>query len=290
MTLCSTLKYRSLYRMLVLILLLSVGRENIAAESLRHCLLGDNEYIESVIKLALSYSDTEYTFEVIDDYCSQVREIEFVKSGTINFMWAGTTREMEQQLRPIRIPLYKGLLGHRIFLIRNGNQSLFDQIETLADLQKIRFGQGRDWGDTSILEAAGLTVVKSNTYPSLFQMLDSGRFEAFPRGLQEPWGELKKWSNLPLSVEQRIALVYPMPAYLFVNKDNAALAGVFEKGLQQAIADGSFDKNFYASPSINDALTRSNIKNRKVFRLDNPNLPRETPLDRKELWLDFADL
>ena len=205
-------------------------------------------------------------------------------------MWGGTTRELEERLHPIRYPLFKGLLGHRIFVIRQGDQHLFDQIETLEQLRQIKLGQGRVWSDTQILEAAGMRVVKTNAYENLFPMLEGGRFDAFPRGASEPWVELVQWENLNLTVEKKLAIVYPMPAYFFVSKDNITLARDIEIGFEKAIKDGSFDKIFFADTEIQKVLSLANLANRRLFRINNPFLSPKTPLDRQELCLNVSDL
>jgi hypothetical protein len=133
-------------------------------------------------------------------------------------------------------------------------------------------------------------VVKANKYHSLLHMVDGGRFDAFPRGVQEPWSEVNSIPGLELGVEKRIMLVYKMPFYFFVSKNNTKLARDLELGLNRAIADGSFDELFFKDPSVRNAVEQGDLKNRMVFHLDNPSLPKETPVDRRELWLDLSNL
>src|SRR5690606_33251228 len=125
-----------------------------------------------------------------------------------------------------------------IFIIHEDNQAKFDHINSLEDLADISFGQGTTWADTSILEHNGLEVIRVNKYPSLFHMVDGGRFDALPRGVQEPWSEIASRPELDLAVEKRLMLVYRMPFYLFVSQDNPQLAADLELGFRRAIADG----------------------------------------------------
>ncbi len=251
---------------------------------------GNGRYAMSMVKLALSKVDTKYKIELDDAELSQARNITDVAEGRFDIMWAATNQEMEDQLQPVRIPLYKGLLGHRIFIINPASQPKFDRIKTVDDLKQISFGQGATWADSAILASNGLTVVKANKYQSLFYMVDGGRFDAFPRGVHEPWGELESHPNLPLAVEKRVMLVYRMPFYLFTSKQNKKLANDLEQGLNRAIADGSFDKTFYGDPMVKAVLEKANLGARLVFNLNNPTLPKETPIDRSELWLDINNL
>lgn len=250
-----------------------------------------DRYTLKMLDLALSHIDTAYKVELdTGEQRTQGRYVDDVISGKVDIMWAATDQDIENKLQPVRIPLLKGLLGHRIFLIHKGDQAKFDRVKTFADLQRIRLGQGTTWADTKILEANKLTVVKTNKYPSLLHMLDGGRFDAFPRGVQEPWSEVNSVQGLELEVEKRIMLVYKMPFYLFVSKTNQKLAKDLELGLNRAIADGSFDQAFFNDPAIRSAVEKADLKNRLVFQLENPQLPKETPVDRPELWLDVNNL
>jgi hypothetical protein len=251
-----------------------------------------DNYSVRMLKLSLARASTKY--EIVEDSASgqrtQGRYIEDLRAGRIDVMWAASDASIEAQVPPVRIPLLKGLLGHRIFLIHKNSQHKFDAINTLDDLKKIKFGQGATWADTNILESNGLTVVKTQKYENLFHMLDGGRFDAFPRGVQEPWGEVNKIPGLELAIEKRLMLVYKMPFYIFVAPDNPSLARDIESGFNAMIADGTFDHEFLNDPSIKKVIELADLKNRKVFYLDNPALPKETPVNRPELWLDINNL
>jgi hypothetical protein len=246
-------------------------------------------YAVAMIKLALEHMDTKYNLEVGNEDLTQARVNEEVKTGKLDLIWTTTDRETEETLEPIRIPLFKGLLGCRVFIINKKNQAKFDQVNTLDDLKKLTFGQGKTWADGKILEANGLKVVKTYKYDNLFYMVDGDRFDAFPRGVHEPFGEIAQRPNLNLAVENSILLIYKMDLYLYTRKENRKLAKELEAGLNKAIANGSFDKLFYSSPQVKDIMEKANMKNRKVFYLENPTLHKDTPLDRAELWADPKD-
>lgn len=245
------------------------------------------DYMTGLLKLALSYSDKSYLFSSTSEVYSRPRVMESVKSGAISVMWGGTSEEMERDFLPIRIDAYRGLMNHRLLFIRQGDQARFDRINTLEDLKQIRFGQGRSWQDASILESAGLQVIKATKKPSLYHMLDGGRFDAFPRGANEVWTELAAFPDLKLTVEKKLVLIYPLPTYFFVTTKDPELAKDIEFGLESAIKDGAFNKYFYGSAEVQEALGKADLANRRAIRIDNPYLPKATPLNRKELWLDL---
>lgn len=243
-------------------------------------------YFRDMAALALDHTVDEgaYTI-VVGPPANQVRAIELLKNGRLDLIWAVPTEEREDDLLPVRIPLEKGLLGYRVFLIRAGEQGRFSTITSLNELKALLAGQGQDWNSTRILEHNGFAVVTANSYQSLFRMLRDGRFDFFPRGLNEAWAELAAKPDLGLTVEQGLLLRYPATSYFFVNKDNAPLAARLEKGLRAALADGSFDRLLTGHPSHRELFHLARLSERRVLRIDNPFLPKATPLDETMLWV-----
>ncbi len=187
----------------------------------------------------------------------------------------------------MRIPILKGLLGYRIFIIRSGDSNKFRRIQNFDKLKKFSAGSGHDWLDSEILAYNGINVIKSSNYEGLFMMLRVKRFDYFPRGVNEAFDEVesRKSKVSDIEVEQGIAFHYPFPVYFFVNKDNVLLAERIEKGLRAAIDDGSFQKLFNR---YNGAyIKRASVWKRKIIRLKNPLLTEETPLWEKQLWLGW---
>ncbi|WP_111978700.1 diguanylate cyclase [Algibacillus agarilyticus] len=245
-------------------------------------------YMTGLLTLALSYSHREYQIESTDQVYSKSKVLESMKTGAISLTWGGTSDQMEANYIPIRIDTYRGLMSHRLMLIREGEQAIFSQIKNTEDLKLIRFGQGRKWMDAKILEAAGMQVIKTNKKRNLYYMLDGDRFDAFPRGASEALTELSSYSDLPLTVEKDLVIVYPLPTYFFVSKAYPKLAADIEAGLETMLVDGQFDDYFYNSPEIKATLEQADLKNRRAIRLTNPYLPKATPLQRKELWLNLT--
>ena len=240
-----------------------------------------------LMELALSKSGVDY--EVVQSQVPMVqsRALKEVEMGrSVDIAWAMTSVEREQRLRPIRIPLDKGVLGWRLLLIQKKDAGKFADVRTLAQLKPWVAVQGHDWPDADILRANGLRVKVDSDFPGLFKSLERGQVDYFPRSFQEIWPEAERHSAQDLAVEQTLILRYPTALYFFVNTKNAALAIALETGLQRAIADGSFEKLFLQF--YGDAIQRSKLKTRNVIRLENPVLPPETPLQRKELWFQGA--
>ena len=127
-------------------------------------------YAIEIVKLALKHMDKQYTLEVVEGAFTHSRVVEDVRSGKFDVYWQASDKQTEQLLLPIRFPIFKGLLGHRVLIIQPDMQKKFDQVETFDDLKQFSFGQGSQWPDIAVLESNGLNVVVASKYPSLFHM------------------------------------------------------------------------------------------------------------------------
>ena len=243
-----------------------------------------NEYPVELLQLVFKKAGGVYELVPNKVVMPQLRSIKELQNnhGDIDVMWTMTSKSRESLLRPIRIPIDKGLIGGRIALVTEPNQDLFKNVTSAADLSKFSAGQGYGWPDVDILRANQIQVVDSSTYTGLFNMLSNKRFAFLPRSLDEIWPELKQYQAQGLAADQYLALHCPAASYYFVNKKNAKLAANIEKGLNLAIADGSFERLF--RQYFEDGIKRADLKNRIVIELANPLMSDETPLARKELW------
>ncbi|PWF39437.1 amino acid ABC transporter substrate-binding protein [Massilia glaciei] len=241
-------------------------------------------YAEQLLAAALAYSGGKYQTRPSRLPMQQSRAVsELARGAIIDVLWTMTTREREQQMLPIRIPIDKGLIGWRLLLVRDADQAKFGAITGNAELKALTAVQGRDWPDRAILEANGYQVYGSSSYESSFSMLIGGRIDYFPRSVREVWGEIARFGARGLSVAPGVGLHYPAAMYFFVNQGNKELGRDLEAGLEKMLADGAFDRLFYKFHD--EALRKSDFKSRRIFELGNPVLPERTPLARKQLWL-----
>lgn len=250
-----------------------------------------NSLILDILKLAIRKSGQGhlYTFEA-QEFTSETEQTAQIKNGNLSVMWTGAQAQTDKQMAPILIPILKGLLGHRIFIIRAEKQRLFDEIETLDELKKLLPGQARFTEDVAILKHARMKVVDPVKHKNLFKMLEGGRFDYFPRAVHEPWLEVENHQNLPLTIEEKILLVYPYAMYFFVSHQNSKLKSTIETGFRAAIEDGSFDQLFFNHKLVRNAFEKSNFKSRRIFRLQNPNINATTYEQNSELWLNVENM
>ena len=252
----------------------------------RHQALDDPQqaYVTALLQQALERSGQAYALRRSALRMVQTRAMQEIAtaSGSVDVVWAMTSRLRETQLLPVRIPIDRGLIGWRVALIQARQPDLLRGVRSIAALARLSAGQMRDWPDAAILQANGLRLDTSSTYEGLFQQLAAGRIDYFPRSVIEVQGELASHARLPLALDAHLVIRYPAALYFFVGKHRPELAGHIEAGLEAMLADGSFTQLFRRHfGRIEEGLK---LSQRHVLDLANPDLPEETPLARKALW------
>jgi len=243
----------------------------------------------NILKAALKHINLEVNFPYQDSDSGDIsftRIAQDINNSQLDIFWSMTSKKMEQDFTPIYIPIYRGLLGMRIPIVKNKDKNLFSDIRSLTQLAKFKAGSGTFWPDTEIMKSNNLPVVTTLKYQNLFPMLEGGRFDYLPRGLHEPWQEILNVPELNLAVEKNILIRYTAPNYFFVSKNNHKLAKRLKNTFDFMIKSGEFSKLFFADKEVQNALIKANIKNRKIFDIQNPHLSAATPINQKELWFD----
>lgn len=288
---------RCLYR--ILAVLLTCGACAATAQTLavypRSLSATDSQYRYDYELLRLALAATRdshgaYELRPSDEAMNQARAADELArgSGRVTIFVRSTSIDHERRLLPIRIPVDKGLVSYRLFLIRADSQARLDAVRTLDELQRFSVGSFVTWTDTQVLRHGGFDVVTGDNYDGLFHMLNARRFELFSRSVDEALRECdERRAELPdLAVENGLLLYFPHTRYFFVarNADGQRLAARVEAGLERLIRDGRFDAHFLQHKGA--LIERAKLKSRRIFRIDNPLLSPETPLARRELWYD----
>ncbi|OYU43236.1 MAG: hypothetical protein CFE44_19495, partial [Burkholderiales bacterium PBB4] len=233
------------------------------------------EYPVRLLELALTKSGVNFELRSDARPMPQSAAIKRLASGiNVNVVWSMTTREREEQLLPIRIPIDKGLFGYRIAFVSRHNRHALAQVKTLQDLRALTAGQGHDWPDTEILRANGLKVNTTSAHQNLFPMMTAGRFDYFPRSVLEIGDESGMLGAKDAVVDPYVLLHYPVAVYFFVNRADKPLAQILERGLTRALADGSFAALYYQR--FGAVLKRAKLHERVAIELNNPLLTPET--------------
>lgn len=210
--------------------------------------------------------------------------------GRVNIVSRATNRELESRLLAVPIPLDKGLLGARLFLVTPATQKRLAGVQTLEQLKAFSFGLASSWTDVKVLGAAGFRIVLADDYPSLFSMLSAGRFDIFSRGVVEIVAEWRNYKETlsNLQIEQRLMLQYPLPRYFFVPRtpEGERMAERIADGLQRLRANGEYERRYRSWKQL--VLRELDIAGRQVLRLGNSELSDAAPLNDSFWWDDLS--
>lgn len=247
-----------------------------------------HDFALKLLELVLSKQGAPYQIEAVKSHevLTEGRVEKMVMDGELDMLFISTSAERERSMIPIKVPIYRGLLGLRLLLIKPEQNENFKKINNLKDLKPYVAGHNVHWSDFGIFKSNGLKVVSSTNYDALFEMLKHGRFDYFSRGVNEVWSELAQHSD-QLVIADNVMLFYPHPVYFFVGKHRPELAALVEKGLKIATQDGSYKalfQSYYA-----DTIKKANLNSRTMILLKNPAVPVGTAQIDTSWWLTPDD-
>ena len=231
----------------------------------------------------------DYSLTVSPDPAQSLRFRRGTTSSNVdvNVVLLTISPEWNDTLLPVRIPVLRGLLGYRLLLVHRADLDKFSRIKTLADLRQVKFGSVKHWIDTTIMEAARLSVVTGSSYEGLLKMMQAGRFETLTHGVHEVEMEMAAIGKDPANdivVEPHLLLHYDLPVYFWFSKDKEGQrrAARVRAGLMAMTADGSFEKMFKAR--FGEVIAKYDLAHRTLIDLPDPVLVPEDPIHDARFW------
>lgn len=252
------------------------------------------DYFVQLLKKALVAGASGRPVPVINETHLMEQELgvhEMIRGKKVDVYWMGTDLERERKLRPIRIPLDRGLIGHRRFIIQKSMQGAFDGVTDLKALNSYFACQGVEWPDTKVLRMAGLQVREITSFERIFQEVASLRCEYFPRGYFEGYSEVeqRKASYPDLMFYENLILHYPFALYFFVNPKDEELARWIEMGLEKMIDNGEFVKHMEQHPLTKVVFPLNKVKSLRWIHIENPQMPAGTDYKNPRYWFQPED-
>lgn len=168
----------------------------------------------------------------------------------------------------IPFPVELGALSYRICYANERLKDAIQDIDQLEKLKRHKVGVGEGWLDAKIMQHAGLQIVTGSNITSLFRMTQAGRADIFCPSPTEYFHELAVEKQTDLQLDNKLALYYPLPKFLFAHKSSQALLDRIQQGMEIAYKDGSYMK-LWRSVYARD-LQRAKFSERHLIKLDNP--------------------
>ncbi len=227
-----------------------------------------NPFVEDLTKLIFSKQNLPLDLVYASEKITQGRALKVLHNNDIlDLTWSVSTTERERELQPIRIPIYQGYIGWRVFIINKDNQKIYNDISNISQLREKLAVQRFDWPDYQIFIENKLPVHGNMPFSQMFKAVEGGMADYFPRSVMEATRELESYGSKKLTIEKTLLLKYPSWCYFFVANSKPELAKTIKKGFELILADGSYQALF--EQHFGSALKDLNLNDRKVIHLTN---------------------
>lgn len=258
-----------------------------AAMTVRHAMLQQQNaevltYEGAVLRLLLAKTEPTmgaYTLQP-SPVVSQRRAFLQLAAGELDVLSTMSSTERESQGIPIRVCLYRGLLGVRLPIALARRKAELEAVRELAEARRLRLAQVADWPDAEVLAANGWPVQRLTRMGVFAELLRRERIDLFALGAIEVYPIIDPQPEL--AVLEQWTLAYPAAYYFFVSPSRPELAQRLSRGWELALADGSFEALF--EQWVGPQLARARLAERRWLLLRNPDLPPATPVHNARLW------
>jgi hypothetical protein len=191
-------------------------------------------------------------------------------------------------LLAVDIPIDMGMQNWRIALIDGRRAGLVAGAALAGRLPALAAGVGTGWVSEQVFIDNDYRHVSGGNYEGLFDMLQAGRFDYFPRGVHEIFQEFDarrgKFPNLDM--DQSFLIHVNLPTLFFVSPSEPRLQQRIQAGMEAMLKDGSLER--FVLKHFRAALLRANLCRRYRIDLVNKDL-LSTFHVRKEALLDPFD-
>jgi hypothetical protein len=195
-----------------------------------------------LLEAAIRASEEPGTVRVVDRMTDSRALIELsVPEGQVDVVVGMPSQERDEKLLRVPVPLYKGLFGLRLLVVRRGEAANWRAVRDLPSLRAKLLLQGADWPDTSIMSANGLQLRTAAKVPQLYEMLLRGEGDAFPRGATEAAGEVV-WQEQRVEIVPGLGLRYHTDLFFYVRRHDTPLAQQLQRGLLALNRSGALDR------------------------------------------------
>lgn len=252
------------------------------------------QYELSILNAALDASRQKYgDYHIVHDSADLSPDEESAifrtRAADVFVTVAGNPKLKNEKKRMVAHPLMKGLLGYRLLIVREADLDKFSAIQSESSFKDLRIGVPEGWADADLFRHNGYNVVEGGTYDTLFDSLASNDFDYVALGANEIEKAFRHRAA-PFQmfvIEPDTLLYYPFALVFYVNPDNPELAERLRFGLDAIDRNGVAQRLF--EEATGDLVERLRLKERKIFRLENPLLPAEMRTFRSDLLKHTAN-
>lgn len=176
------------------------------------------------------------------------------------------------ELLAVDIPIDMGMQNWRIALVDARRADQVAGAVLAGRLQDLAAGVGTGWVSERIFADNGYRYVSGGNYDGLFEMLQAGRFEYFPRGVHEIFQEfdVRRGKFPSLEVDRSFLMHVNLPTLFFVSPTEPRLQQRIQAGMEAMLKDGSLER--FVLKHFRAALLKAKLCRRYRIELVNKDL------------------
>lgn len=167
--------------------------------------------------------------------------------GWVDLMWGLSNAQRRQELRRLEPRLDEGLTGCRLLVVRRSDLARWPASLPVSALKTRQAGQGLHWPDVDILRDNGFAVQTATGPASLYEMLQRGHIDYFPRSALEVQDELAAPGGREAAIVPGLMLTYPAGNHLFAGRHPRASVDRLQSLLHQWADSGELRRRFAAA-------------------------------------------
>jgi hypothetical protein len=197
----------------------------------------------------------------------------FSKGCDVLISVAGNQKFLGKPAITLDIPICRGILGHRLLIIRKEQAKRFADITCIEQLKQMAVGIPATWADADLFRKNGFKVSEKGSLNDLFTRLLAQQFDYIALGSNEIESIFENIGAVKeaLLIQPSLLIYYPLPLIFYIHPQKLALANTIECGLKSAIANGKHARLFEQHhPNI---IKRLGLRERRSLVLSNPYLP-----------------
>ncbi|MFY0664131.1 MAG: hypothetical protein JXQ97_05870 [Natronospirillum sp.] len=223
-----------------------------------------------VLEEALRLSGVDFDLQIVG-VVPQVRAQSYLQSGATDVFWMIRDPQRDRQHLVVDVGLNRGLIGHRILMIRPEDQELFDGVTDLDSFRDLglRVGFGRGWIDSLVWAANDLSYYEEpGAWHVMFDKLARGRgdFDYLSRSVKEISAELAQ--QPALVAEQNLVFVYDRDEAFYVSSQRPDIHQILTDSMRVLESNGRLQQLVEAY--WGDALDAVNFQSRRAIELVTP--------------------
>lgn len=193
--------------------------------------------------------------------------------------WASMS-STERDLPCLHRCLRRGLNGIRLPVVLAERRAELERVRGVDQLRRLRIAQVMHWPDTPVLERQGMKVVRLPNLKTFAAMLELDRADTLLLAADEAVSLAAQHPKL--AVLDDWAVFYPSVFSFFTSPKRPELLARLAKGWERARAEGSLLALWQRH--LGQEVQASRLAGRRFLRLENPQLPPQTPRQDRRDW------